>query len=543
MNFRWIAALASVLLISNVARADLNIAYPPDNVRVDRATISIVGTTDETGVISVSVKGGSPANCDNVPIQFGGYGVVVKLKKGTNTITLTTPSGATQRRTILYGEDGKNTTKWIVHDWEDKFNNCQDCHRVSDRRTNYRRMGMGLESCSTGKCHGNFGEEAEYVHGPVAGKVCVSCHNPHGAPNPASILRTGSDQCFVCHQEEQEKFEEIHKHTPVKDGNCTGCHDPHQSNSRFQLRATGQDLCYICHDQKTLVGAAVLHGPVGAGDCDACHNPHATAFPKQLMAEGNAVCYTCHVEKESEMAQKTVHLPAAESCLNCHSAHSAPAKMLLAEDQPGICWACHGNIETIVAGSPVTHPPVKNGECEACHNPHASSEPTLLVEATAPLCGSCHLDVGDELVDLPNPHGPVADNDCAACHSVHGAQNPLLLVEYFPPEFYSAYSESLYNLCFMCHNADIARDAETTTLTDFRDGSKNLHYLHVNRRKGRSCKACHAVHSSDQSKHVRASVPFGPMYEYPITFTKRDDGGNCMVGCHKEYSYSRKKKG
>jgi predicted CXXCH cytochrome family protein len=167
----------------------------------------------------------------------------------------------------------------------------------------------------------------------------------------------------------------------------------------------------------------------------------------------------------------------------------------------------------------------------------------LLTGATAEVCGSCHEEVGERLIEKPNKHGPVADNDCAACHTTHGGQQPLLLVEYFPEDFYNAYAESLYDLCFMCHNADIARDAETTTLTDFRDGKQNLHYLHVNRRKGRSCKACHAVHASHQQKHIRHSVPFGRMYEYPVEFTTHDDGGHCLVGCHKQVTYDRNKKG
>lgn len=538
----WGICIASMFCVFvQSAQAEFTVVYPPDKVSVNQPTIAIVGTSDEAGSVTVSVKGGSAAS-DKVPVAYGGFGAVIKLKKGMNTITLKSPSGVVVTRSIAYGE-AKGTTPWVVHAWQDHFGNCQACHRVDERRTNYRRMGTGTESCSTEKCHGDIGKGAEFIHGPVAGGVCISCHNPHGSPNKDSIERTGADQCFVCHQEEQKNFEELHKHTPVKDGNCTGCHDPHQSSSRFQLRAEGQKLCFNCHDQAKLTGGQFQHGPVGAGDCDACHDPHASPYAKQLMADGNDVCYTCHAEKKEEMALRHVHAPAAESCLNCHNAHSAPAKMLLAADVPGACWSCHANIETTVKTASVQHPPVKEGNCGACHSPHATNEANLLTAQTVTLCGSCHIDVEDNLVSEPRKHGPVADNDCASCHTVHGGTYPLLLVQYFPPEFYNAYSESLYDLCFMCHNADIARDAQTTTLTDFRDGSRNLHYLHVNKRKGRSCKACHAVHASDQEKHIRRSVPFGPMYEYPVEFTKSDNGGSCMVGCHKELAYSRKKKG
>jgi len=167
-------------------------------------------------------------------------------------------------------------------------------------------------------------------------------------------------------------------------------------------------------------------------------------------------------------------------------------------------------------------------------------EPALLNQEPKLLCARCHQDVGDRLAELPNLHGPVRDGDCGGCHDIHGGKYPSILVDYFPPRFYNPYQEGLYALCFECHNADIARDAETTTLTEFRDGSRNLHYLHINRRKGRSCKACHAVHASDQAKHIRREVPNGNLYEYPIFYQKTADGGSCQVGCHKPYRYSRK---
>ena len=105
-----------------------------------------------------------------------------------------------------------------------------------------------------------------------------------------------------------------------------------------------------------------------------------------------------------------------------------------------------------------------------------------------------------------------------------------------------AYQEENYSLCFECHNSQFARNQETLTLTDFRDGSQNLHFLHVNKDiKGRTCKACHQVHASDQEKHIRRSVPYGSIdWDLPITFTKSEDGGTCQVGCHSPKGYSRK---
>jgi predicted CXXCH cytochrome family protein len=138
-----------------------------------------------------------------------------------------------------------------------------------------------------------------------------------------------------------------------------------------------------------------------------------------------------------------------------------------------------------------------------------------------------------------NLHGPVQQNDCYACHDPHGSGNPLILKKYFPKEFYKPYETSSYAMCFDCHNKDIALDKITTKLTNFRNGDTNMHFLHVNKEKGRSCKACHEVHAGDQEKHVRKEVPFGGSWKLPVNFTKTQGGGSCVVGCHKPKTYDR----
>lgn len=68
--YRSIMAALAVLFFSSAALADLTVAYPPDNVTVNKATLSIVGTSDETGSITVNVKGGSAIK-ESVPIELG----------------------------------------------------------------------------------------------------------------------------------------------------------------------------------------------------------------------------------------------------------------------------------------------------------------------------------------------------------------------------------------------------------------------------------------------------------------------------------------
>ena len=87
---------------------------------------------------------------------------------------------------------------------------------------------------------------------------------------------------------------------------------------------------------------------------------------------------------------------------------------------------------------------------------------------------------------------------------------------------------------------EIATKNSTETLTDFRNGKLNLHFVHVNREKGRSCKACHEVHAGNQEKHIAFEVPYGKSnWMLPIKYTKTETGGTCVVGCHKEKPYDR----
>ena len=95
------------------------------------------------------------------------------------------------------------------------------------------------------------------------------------------------------------------------------------------------------------------------------------------------------------------------------------------------------------------------------------------------------------------------------------------------------------SLCFQCHESTLVLEERTTTLTNFRDGDRNLHYLHVNSEKGRSCRACHEVHASNLPFHMRVSVPYGESdWLLPINFAKTETGGTCTPGCHQTAAYA-----
>jgi predicted CXXCH cytochrome family protein len=190
--------------------------------------------------------------------------------------------------------------------------------------------------------------------------------------------------------------------------------------------------------------------------------------------------------------------------------------------------------------------------CLNCHLPHGGGREGLLPEDVAAACLICHKDPikgpGDKVrvAGVPElavkayfPHGPVHDGDCAACHTLHGGELANLLTVPYAEPFYQKFSEEAYALCFSCHDAKLARTETTENGTGFRDGTRNLHFVHVAKEAtGRSCRACHTVHASRTPAQIAESVPFG-QWSIPLNFAQTATGGSCAPGCHRAVAYDR----
>lgn len=407
------------------------------------------------------------------------------------------------------------------------------------------------QSCVTAKCHANMGK-AKFVHGPVAVSECAPCHQQ--LPDEKHKFKANKnigDLCYGCHDQFEKKAV---MHSPVAKGECTGCHDPHQSDRKYQLKKTSlSELCFTCH-KSDLIKKKYAHGPAQNGECDACHTPHSSDKPKLLSKSTNEVCFQCHSDyQEVFAAAKHIHNPAAENCANCHDPHSNDAQFLLSKNIPELCFSCHADIQDKVTKSTVKHQALDGeGKCFACHTSHTASHIKLLKDEPMTSCLNCHdkklaqqstnklSDMKDWFDKNKDWHGPIRDRDCSGCHEVHGSNNFRILFQPYPPEFYASFTKEKYDLCFNCHQPTLVQDANTTTLTNFRDGSANMHYLHVNKKvKGRTCRACHETHASSHAKHIRDSVPFG-QWMLPIKFEKDPNGGKCSPGCHAPKEYKRK---
>ncbi|MFH1851501.1 MAG: cytochrome c3 family protein [Candidatus Neomarinimicrobiota bacterium] len=414
--------------------------------------------------------------------------------------------------------------------------------------------GLWSQDCVTGGCHAELFQK-KVTHLPVEERDCGVCHvqdkkkHPGGKGSEMVLAGTVAELCTGCHD---APLDEADQHPPVAEGECTACHDPHQGDQADMLKgATAGEVCNQCHDTGG-TGDKYIHGPVAVGACDVCHSSHGKLGQGLLKFDGvNAACYDCHEMKKEEInALANIHAPVAESCSGCHDPHSSAYRFQLLSTTPELCFECHGNIQGIIAGADSHHEAVEDQlSCYNCHNSHGSNFSWNLRSNSFDLCLSCHDQavkrgkiavpgIDELLKGSKNWHGPIKDRDCSGCHEPHGSGNFRLLRHYYPKEFYSEFDFEKYQLCIECHPPENLQDPLTTTMTNFRDGQNNMHFLHVNRTKGRTCRACHETHASNQPYHIRTAVPFGS-WELPINFKATSNGGTCLPGCHKYEEYVR----
>lgn len=537
---------------SAAVSSGIEILIPNADIITEYSEIRIVGLVHDEAVTQVNILiNDSPVKLADV--LKGAFLGAVPLKDGMNEIKVVAKDKdvGTSFVKVFYKKDTAVVPDNIQKDFKKFYDHkpikgrvdaCSDCHDLSDSKGVYPgRLLRGSVSCVSPEegCHTDKSVKAYvYSHGPVGEATCTGCHSPHGTFNKFSLVITGSALCYRCHTDKEMDFARQFVHGPVGGGDCNACHDSHGGSQEFQLRGAGAELCYMCH-KRDKANMKSVHGPVAAGDCNVCHNPHAAPYKFQLEKSPADICFVCHEAKAKDMQKEFMHKPVAErKCGDCHDSHTSDFKYQLKEDGSVLCWTCHKEKKEQWANVKEKHSPVAEGQCSKCHDAHASDTKYLLLREGEKLCYMCHQDKESEF-NKPSKHGPVEHGDCVACHAPHGSAFVNILQKDFPKPFYDVFEESKYDLCFGCHKKTVVLEPFTATLTDFRNGKKNMHYVHVNKKKGRTCRACHEAHASTQEKHIRLEVPFSPYWNYKVEFTKTPTGGRCIVGCHKPRDYDR----
>jgi len=372
--------------------------------------------------------------------------------------------------------------------------------------------------CIAADCHADLAQHKR-SHTPVKDARCSACHQQNlqkhpGGDNAFTFRESGQELCFQCHSIITESQE---VHSPLKEDTCQVCHDPHGTDNENLLpvaRGGQQALCNNCHDEENYANP---HGPFDQGACTFCHNPHSAESAPLLQISTPDLCFKCHTELKKGLDDSSFVHSAVEDggCRACHSPHGSEHLYLLETEGQALCFTCHEDKQETLDKAKSKHAAVYLKEsCGTCHLPHFSKYESLTIRSEKELCMSCHgnnanfpsftpKNMERELEGKEYIHAPVADGKCSACHNPHGAPNENLLIAPYPSSFYAAYTPEMYALCFNCHDKTMLDSMDTNGSTDFRNGSQNLHYVHVAiKRKGRTCGSCHDPHASDGPKLI-----------------------------------------
>ena len=413
------------------------------------------------------------------------------------------------------------------------------------------------QSCAVTSCHQSIIGFPQ-MHAPVKEKDCFACHQQKNTIHPLlggkswELVAKVPVLCEQCHSPFGKK--KI-MHPPVKDGNCLGCHKPHGGSGRSLLNV-GDDqteLCISCHDSSPFK-QKFMHGPVALGACTKCHAPHEAAEKALLEGPVRNLCLKCHADLANALkGAKVTHKPVITGpCTACHNPHGGPVNKLLKKQMPDVCLDCHVKMGKKLASVKVPHKPIlQESSCASCHAPHFSQDKGLLPFSEMETCLFCHgtdklgtpplRNIKKDLAKKKYLHGPINKGECKGCHDPHGSDNFRMLRGSYPAELYVPYKDGMYGSCLGCHKSNLLSFADTTIYTGFRNGSRNLHYVHVvNNRKGRTCRVCHEPHASDGEKLInKDGAKFGE-WKIPVNFVITPTGGSCAPGCHRAFKYDRK---
>ncbi len=237
----------------------------------------------------------------------------------------------------------------------------------------------------------------------------------------------------------------------------------------------------------------------------------------------------------SSMAEKTNIFPleADSSCVasNCHAEMGKKKYVHTVGITPKTCNKCHA-LAKEGEHSFTPFPEEARTLCVQCHSADKSKPSGIKGKPPKVISKETEL----------NLHAPFKEGRCTTCHDPHESDYYRHLKIPYPAEPYAEYTSETYKLCsnIECHKGFEKTFTEPRTLHDtmFRNGNLNLHYKHVNKRKGRTCRTCHQHHASEYPKLITSTFSFGNR-TLTVEYQKTDTGGSCKTTCHRIGLYDR----
>ncbi len=422
---------------------------------------------------------------DDHPISFV-YDTGLVLKQGQ----LVDPQ-ALPKEIHLDGSQQMQCTS--CHDpHEDRFGNflridnrggalCTACHR----QRGWKRSPHARSHATWNGIGRNPWQNAPYQ--TVTDNGCRNCHQPHGAPQPQRLLKSGRERgiCLECHDGSvamsnlEREFAKTSAHRVVS---FDWTHDPSE-DPLFMPRHVS---------------------------CSDCHNPHQSTQSPALP-------------------------PSVPGVMRGVTGVNISGRMIAeAQNEYEVCIKCHGDRDFFTEPGIVRVDDIRNIRLKidpgnASFHPIAAVGRNTSMEGLVPgysawsliYCTDCHNN--DEWTPSGSrPRGP------------HGSRYaPILEREYRTnheePESYQAYS-----MCYKCH--------DRVALLRDRPGDTFSHRTHLLGERPASCAVCHDAHGSRDSgalinfmlrdktgRAVMGSTPGGQGPQY-VEFGP--DRGKCYLLCH-----------
>jgi predicted CXXCH cytochrome family protein len=141
-------------------------------------------------------------------------------------------------------------------------------------------------------------------------------------------------------------------------------------------------------------------------------------------------------------------------------------------------------------------------------------------------CADCHR----SKLTAAFVHSALDGDTCTPCHKLSNGNHQ-------SDHRFAEVKERSSRLCLECHGQALVQEKETRDVTGFRNGARNLHYLHSTMNVI-PCLSCHDAHGSAQKFLIRpqtAGRKTGVTVKHAVTAS----GGSCTTSCHPPYDYAR----
>lgn len=117
-------------------------------------------------------------------------------------------------------------------------NECDRCHPRQEAfwiGENFDKRGQCF-SCHEHEEFAKRLEDSPFVHGPVAVRECLVCHNAHQSIHPGLLELPAPKLCYLCHERDAMVSSPAHRDWSEEEEACLSCHDPHAGSDPYFLR-------------------------------------------------------------------------------------------------------------------------------------------------------------------------------------------------------------------------------------------------------------------------------------------------------------------